>query len=146
MAYANNLGTFAGATNGNFAFLQYLLHLRSAHGAFRQQDYIEPVTFTNADGSSGFNEWSNPSATIYISGSAVGDQDFVVMNNFSGSSVTYKVPAGPAGTHWVRIIDTNNWAEASSNCWGTSSGATISGTYGVGNQSVVVLEAVSDTR
>src|ERR1022692_2783319 len=59
MAYANNLGTFAGATNGNFPFLQYLLQLRAAHAAFRQQDYKEPVTFTNADGTSGFNEWSN---------------------------------------------------------------------------------------
>jgi glycogen operon protein len=146
MAYANNLGTFAGATNGNFPFLQYLLQLRAAHAAFRQQDYKEPVTFTNADGTSGFNEWSNPSATIYISGSAVGDQDFVVMSNFSGSSVTYTVPASPAGTRWVRLIDTNNWAEASSNCWGASSGAMISGTYGVGNRSVVVLEAVPDAR
>jgi len=146
MAYANNLGTFAGATNGNFAFLRYLLQLRAAHAAFRQQDYSEPVTFTNADGSSGFSEWTNPSPMIYISGSAVGDQDFVVLSNLSGSSVTYTVPAGPAGTHWVRLIDTNSWAEASGNCWGAPGGATIGTTYGVGNQSVVVLEAVPNTR
>ena len=146
MGYDNNLGTFAGPNNGNFAFLRYLLRLRAAHSAFRQQDYNEPVTFTNADGSGGFSEWSSPSATIYVSGSAVGDQDFVAMVNFSGSSVTYRVPAGPAGTRWVRLIDTNNWAEASGNCWGASSGATIGGTYGVGNQSVVVLEAVPSAR
>jgi glycogen operon protein len=140
--YANNLGAFAGATNGNFAFLQYLLHLRSAHAAFRQQDYQEPVTFTNADGSGGFSEANTLSATIYVSGSAVGDEDFVILNNFSGSLVTYSVPASPAGTRWIRLIDTNNWAESSHNSWDASSGAAIGGTYGVGNQSVVVLEAV----
>jgi len=144
MGYANNLGTFAGSTNANFAFLQFLLHLRAAHPALRQQNYNQSVAFANADGSSGFNEWTNPSAMISISGSQVGDEDFVVMSNFLGSSVTYTVPVGPSGTHWVRLIDTNNWAESSNNCWSASSGATISGTYGVGNHSVVVLEAVSN--
>jgi isoamylase len=145
MPYANNLGTFAGPANGNFAFLQYLLALRSAHPAFRQQDYSEPITFTNADGSSGFSEWTNPSAAIYISGSAVGDRDFLVMSNLSGSSVTYSVPSGPTGTHWVRLIDTNTWAESSHNCWAPSNATAISGTYGVGSQSVVVLEALPNT-
>ncbi len=144
VGYANNLGTFAGPTNGNFAFLQYLLHLRSAHGAFRQQDYGMPIAFSNADGSSGYSEWSNASPLIYVAGSRVGDADFVILCNFSGASVTYALPAPPAAAHWVRLIDTNNWAEGAGNCWSAGAAETIAGTYGVGNQSGVVLEAVAN--
>jgi isoamylase len=145
MPYANNLGTFAGPSNGNFAFLQFLLKLRAAHAAFRQQDYSEPITFTNADGTGGFDEWSNPSAAIYLSGSAVGDSDFAVLCNLSGASVAYTLRACPAGTHWVRLIDTAAWAESDGNCWGASGATRVDATYGAGNQSVVVLEAVPDS-
>ncbi len=145
MPYANNLGTFGGTANGNFAFLQYLLALRSAHPAFRQQDYSEPIAYTNADGSAGFNEWANPSAAIAISGSVAGDRDFRVLCNLSGASVTYAVPAAAAGTHWVRLIDTNTWAEPAHNCWPESNATTITGTYGVGAQSIVVLEALPNS-
>jgi hypothetical protein len=60
----------------------------------------------------------------------------------SGVAVTYTVPTPPAGTHWVRLIDTNVWAENACNSWGASVGQAIVGTYGVGNQSAVLLEAV----
>jgi len=143
--YDNNLGTFAGGTNGNFAFLQFLLKLRAGHVAFRQQDYVSmAISFTNPDGSGGFNEYTNPSARIYVKGSQVGDDDFVVMSNMAGSPVSYTVPAAPGGTHWIRVIDTNNWAESTGNCWGALTGTTITGTYNVGNQTIVVLEAVHD--
>jgi glycogen operon protein len=145
-AYANNLGTFSGGKNGNFIFFQYLLKLRAAHPAFRQQNYTsEAITFANADGSTGFNEFENPSARIYISGSQVGDSDFLLMSNMSGSSVTFTLPTAPAGTQWVRLIDTNTWAEGSANCWTPSSGTMVSGAYGVGNQSMVLLQAAPDT-
>ena len=70
MGYANNLGTFAGAGNGNFAFLQYLLHLRAVmpHSASRitTSPLLSAATPTS---SSGFDdEWSNPSAMITIFG------------------------------------------------------------------------------
>ena len=142
--YNNNLGTFASPANGNFAFLQYLLKLRAAHPAFRQANYTMAVTYANADGSGGFSETSNPSVRIYVSGSQVADADFLVMSNLAGSSVTYTVPAAPANTHWVRLIDTGNWAENATNCWSAATGTTISGTYGVNNQSIVVLEAVAN--
>ena len=142
-AYNNNLGTFATASNvnGNFEFLQYLLHLRAAHPAFNQSNYNEAITYYNPNFTSGFNEGTNPSVGIYVSGSQVGDSDFYIMSNLSGSSVTYTVPTAPSGTHWVRLIDTANWAESSANSWSAASGATISGTYGVNNQSIVVLVA-----
>jgi hypothetical protein len=103
------------------------------------------ITFTNPDGSSGFTEWSDLACRIYVSGSQVGDSDFLVMTNMSGSLVNFTVPTGPSGTHWVRLIDTGNWAEGNENFWTVSSGATISGTYGVNNQSIVVLQAVGAT-
>jgi isoamylase len=143
LGYADNLGAFAGSVNQNFVFLQYLLHLRAAHPAFRQQDYAMPITFANADGSAGFSEWSNPAPLITVSGSKTGDVDFLVLCNFSGVSVTYCVPPPPAGAQWVRVVDTNAWAESVGNSWAASVGTPIVGTYGVGNQSLVVLQAVA---
>ena len=146
MLYDNNLGTFAGTSNGNFVFLQYLLNLKASHAAFRQTNYTsEAITFSNPSLTGSFSESSNPSASIYVSGSQVGDEDFVIFSNTSGSSVTYTIPASPAGTHWVRLIDTNNWAESVNCCWPVATAATVSGTYSVNNQSIVVLEAVSNT-
>ncbi|HEY1765063.1 MAG TPA: alpha-amylase family glycosyl hydrolase [Opitutaceae bacterium] len=145
LGYANNLGTFSGPANENFLFLRYLLHLRAAHAAFRQQDYSMPVTYMNSDGSGGFNEWSNPAALIYLGGSKAGDTDFVVLCNLSGVSVTYGMPSPPVGSHWVRLIDTNAWAEPVANSWEVPAGAPIFSTYGVGNQSLVLLQAVPNT-
>jgi hypothetical protein len=82
---------------------------------------------------------------IYISGSQAGDEDFVVLCNLSGSQVAYTVPAAPAGTHWVRLIDTSNWAESFNNCWSVSDGTIIGSSYNAGNQSLVVLEAVANS-
>lgn len=146
MGYDNNLGTFAGSINGNFAFLQYLLHLRGAHPALRQQDYTsESITFTNADGSSGFSQTLTPSVEIYMHGSQVGDDDFLVLSNMATSAVTYAIPSGPAGTRWARIIDTNSASESTANCWTTLSGSVASGSISVGAQSIVVLETVAPT-
>jgi glycogen operon protein len=142
MGYDNDLGTFASSRNGNFAFLQYLLRLRGAHPAFRQKDYTsENIAFTNADGSSGFSESLTPSVEIYVHGSQVGDDDFIVLSNLSPSSVTFAVPAAPAGAHWVRIIDTGNPSEGAANSWSVSAGSAVSGTCAVGNQAIAVLEA-----
>ncbi|HXQ80594.1 MAG TPA: alpha-amylase family glycosyl hydrolase, partial [Opitutaceae bacterium] len=144
MGYDDNLGTFAGPINGNFAFLQYLLHLRGAHPAFRQQDYVsEAITFTNADGSSGFGESLTPTAEIYVRGTQVGDDDFLVLSNMAASPVAYTLPAAPASTRWVRIIDTSSASEAAANFWSASAGSTVGGTLTAGAQSIVVLEAVS---
>jgi len=144
MGYNDNLGSFAGPINANFAFLQYLLHLRGAHAAFRQQDYVsEAITFTNADGSGGFNEAATPTAEIYVHGSQVGDDDFLVLSNMASSSVACTLPAAPAGASWVRIIDTDSSSEATANFWTASAGSTVAGTCAVGGQSIVVLEAVS---
>jgi glycogen operon protein len=142
MAYDNDLGTFAGATNGNFAFLRYLLRLRADHPAFRQADYSsEAITYTNPDLSAGFSEWSDPAVQILVPGTQVGDQDFLILVNFSNANVAFTLPAPSSGTNWVRLVDTNAWAESAGNCWSSSSGAVINGNYGLGNNSIAVMEA-----
>ncbi|HZZ59306.1 MAG TPA: alpha-amylase family glycosyl hydrolase [Opitutaceae bacterium] len=142
MAYDNNLGTFAGSTNGNFAFLQYLLQLRAAHVAFRQSNYSsETITYTNPNLSSGFSEWSDAAVQIFVEGTQVGDEDFLVLVNFTNATVNFTLPTPPSGTNWVRLVDTNAWAESSHNCWPAASAAVITGSYGVDNNSIVVLEA-----
>jgi glycogen operon protein len=144
MTYFDELGTFKSKQNGNFAFLQYLFRLRTAHPAFRQATYDMAITFTNADGSANFDQSTNLAPRISISGSQVHDDDFLFLCNFSGSRVTYNVPQARTGTHWVRLIDTNNWAENVNNCWETAKADTVTGNYDVGNQSAVLLEAVAN--
>jgi glycogen operon protein len=147
MGYDNNLGTYAGSINGNFPFLQYLLHLRADHVAFRQQDFTsEPITFTNFDGSSGFNEGLTPTVEIYVHGTQVSDNDFMVLSNIASSSVTYTLPAPPTDTEWIKIIDTNSASEGTGNFWSQSAAPTVNGTVAVESQSIVVLEAVSPNQ
>ena len=143
MPYDNNLGTFAGGLNQNFAFLQNLLHLRAGHPAFRQDDYSESITFANADGSGGFTQVQTASVAITVHGSQVGDDDFLVLSNMASSAVTYTVPASPSGTHWAKIIDTSSASEATANFWTTAAAASVSGTCPVSSQSIVVLESVN---
>ena len=118
------------------------LHLRAAHPAFRQSNYSSAaITFTNPNLSSGFSEWSDPAVQIFVTGTQVGDHDFLILANLSNSNVGFTLPTPPQGTHWVRLIDTNSWAENATNCWSASVGSVINGNYGVGNNSIVVLEA-----
>jgi glycogen operon protein len=140
--YHNDLGTYDGGRNQNFLFLRCMLELRKAHPALRQGDYAMPVTFTRPDGSGGFNELSDLATRIYLSGSAIGDSDFLVMSNMQGSMVGFAVPNPPNGAHWVRVADTHSWAENQANCWDASAGTTIGGGYGVNGRSIVVLQAV----
>jgi isoamylase len=143
MPYDNNLGTFSSTHNSNFAFLQYLLHLRQAHPAFRQGDYTsESITFTNPDGST-FVEAASAAALIYMHGTQVGDDDFLVLANMTASAASYTLPSGPAGTHWAKIIDTNSSSEGNDNCWTLAQGPQVSSTLSVNAQSVVVLESVA---
>jgi glycogen operon protein len=141
MAYDNNLGTFSSSLNGNLVFLRYLLQLRAAHPAFRQANYSETITYTNPNLSGGFNEWSDTAVQIGITGTQVGDEDFLILVNLGSSNVTFTLPAPPSGTSWVRLVDTDSWAESDYNCWSASTGAVITGSYGVNNNSIVVLEA-----
>ena len=145
MPYDNDLGTFSGSINANFSFLQYLLHLRAAHPAFRQGDYSESITFNNADGSAGFSPTTTASVEIYVHGDQVSDNDFLVLSNMASSPVAFALPAAPAGSNWVKLVDTNSASEANANAWAVGSASSVSGSFTVGGQSIVVLEAVNPT-
>ena len=146
MTYANNLGTFAGSVNANFAFLQNLLHLRASHVAFRQGDFTsESINFFNSNGTTGFSPTLTLSPEIYVHGSMVGDDDFLVLSNMATSAVAYTLPASPSGTQWVRIIDTTSADEATANFWTAAAGSTYSTSCSVEAQSIVVLQAVAPT-
>jgi hypothetical protein len=145
MPYNNNLGTFSGSLNANFSFLQYLLHLRAAHPAFRQGDYSESITFTNADGSAGFSPTTTASVEIYVHGTQVSDNDFLVLSNMATSSVAFALPAAPTGANWVKVIDTDSASEANANAWSVGAASSVSATCSVGSQSIVVLQAVNPT-
>ena len=143
--YSNNLGTFATATSGgpntNFAFLQDLLKLRAAHAAFQQANYSSvTISYLTTAGGSGFSESSSAAGEILVKGSMVGDSDFLILVNMTGSSIANTIPAAASGKSWVRVIDTGSWAEANDNYWSLASGTPISGSYTVNNQSIVVLE------
>lgn len=143
-AYHNNLGTDANANGKNdlFLFTKAMLNLRKDHKALRQGDYSVPITFTKLDGSAGFGGYSDLMGRVYIQGTVVGDNDFLVLVNMYSSAGTFTIPAAPAGTSWIRVADTAAWAESSSNAWTAATGAAISGTYGVNPRSMVVLMAV----
>lgn len=142
-AYHNNLGTDANANGKNdlFLFTRAMLNLRKDHKALRQGDYAVPISFTKFDGSGGFNGYSDLMGRVFIQGSAVGDNDFLVLINMYSSAGTFSVPAAPAGKQWVRMADTAAWAESSSNSWTAATGAVISGAYGVNPRSLVILMA-----
>ncbi len=142
--YANNLGTDATADGRNdfFLFVQHVLGLRAAHPALRQSDYAMPIAFSKADGSAGFNSHADLMGRILLSGSAAGDEDFLVLSNAYWADGNFAVPAAAPGMRWVRLVDTAVWAETSGNAWSPDAAATIAGSYSVHARSMAVLAAV----
>ncbi|ULQ59955.1 isoamylase [Brucepastera parasyntrophica] len=150
-SYHNNLGTFATASsvNGNFRFAKYLMNLRKNSPALRQADYSMSIEYKKEDGTSNINSSSDRCAWIKINGSQKSDSNYLLLSNMWTSTVNFTVPSPSSGKHWIRIVDTANWAESSCNYWEDASATTIpagSGTngYGVNAWSIVVLKEVSN--
>jgi len=144
-AYHNNFGTDTHADGKNtiFQFARQLINLRRSSVAMRQGSYSMAITFSKNDGSAGFDSHADRAVRITMDGSAVGDSDYALfVNNWTGT-VTFTVPPADAGKHWVRIIDTDAWAEPNDNFWTTASATTITGTYDAHPWSIVVLKAVN---
>jgi isoamylase len=140
--YDDNLGVFTSTgKNGNLYFLRSLIALRKAHPALRAADYSMPIYFTRADGSGSFNGFSDLLMRAYVQGSAVGDDDILVLSNMTSAKANFTVQAAPTGRHWVRVVDTDGWAESQMNAWTSATGATVAGSYGVSAWSMVVLLA-----
>lgn len=135
--YHNNFGTDAMADGKNnlLLFTKYVNNVRANTASLRCSDYSAYYDFKSADGTRYLN---NTDRCIRVQ-----MPEFLVMINTWTSQVNFTVPAAPTGKRWVRIIDTDTWAEGSANnCWTTATGATISGSYGVNAWSTVVLQAV----
>ena len=143
-SYHDNLGkgAYPDGRNHFFFFVRAVLLLRRAHAALRQPDYAMPISFSRADGASGFDSHADLMGRIQLSGSAVGDHDLLVLSNMSWTDGAFVVPAAPAGARWVRLIDTAAWAEPVSNFWAAEAAATIASGYTVHARSLVLLEAV----
>ena len=106
-----------------------------------QADYSMPMTLARPDGSGGFDSRRELAGRVYLSGSAVGDQDPLVLTNQSAASVRFTLPPAPSAARWVRLVDTLAWAEPSGNAWDLASAAVMTGNCGVNPRSVVVLVA-----
>lgn len=151
-AYHNNLGTAATAADINplFRFASFMANLRKAHKALKQRAYGDftmdsgnDVTylFRKADG---FTTLVGNERSIWlrIDGSAVKDHDLLVYVNMETKPVTFAVPQDSKSQQWVRLVDTDAWAEPFCNCWSAANGAAVQVSYVVNPWSVVILEEV----
>ena len=139
-SYDDNLGADANRDGRNafFLFLRSVLAMRAAHPALRQGDYAMPIAFARPDGSAGFDSHRDLAGRVLLSGSAVGDVDFLVLSNMGWTDQTFTLPAGP---RWARLVDTAAWAEPAGNAWDERAATTIAGNYFVHARSLVVLAA-----
>ncbi|OHD14311.1 MAG: hypothetical protein A2Z96_04350, partial [Spirochaetes bacterium GWB1_48_6] len=143
-AYHNNFGAdgLADGKNGLFLFTKNLINLRKGAGALRQGDYTMPIYFSKADGSAGYNGYSDRAVRIHMDGSAVGDADYLLFVNMWTAQVSYNAPTPDAGKKWVRILDTSTWAESTNNYWPEASAWTLAGAYGQNAWSISVYKSV----
>lgn len=145
-AYHNNFGTDgkADGLNGNFLFASKVINLRADSPALNQADYSMTITYKKEDGVTGLNSSSDRCAWIRIDGSAKGDSDYLLFSNMYTEKVDFTVPVADSGKKWVRIIDTDSWAETDNNWWDEAEAEETTGSYGVNPWSIVVLKEVSN--
>jgi glycogen operon protein len=148
-AYHDNFGTASCAPDKNplFAFVTYLARLRHDSVALKQRRYGDLVMdsgtdvtylFKREDGTSDLVD-SNRCVWLRIDGSAVGEDDFLLLINMYSEPVTFSVPPAAQGHAWLRIIDTASWAESAFNCWSVKDAEEIRDDYHVQPFSIVVL-------
>ncbi len=136
--YHNNFGTDLSndGKNNLLLFTKYVNNVRASTPSLRASDYSLYYDYKSADGTRYLN---NTDRAVRVQ-----MPEFLLMINTWTGKVNFNVPTAPAGKKWVRIIDTDTWAESSNNnYWETASAAVISGSYGVNAWSTVVLRAVN---
>lgn len=152
-AYHNNLGRAATASNVNalFNFSRYMANLRKKHSALKQRGYGDltlnsgnDVTylFRKEDGYTYLNG-NDRCVWLRIDGSAVGDHDFLVLINMWTEQVAFTVPVDSDSQKWVRLVDTDRWAEDCCNVWDLQTGTVIKNSYTVNPWSIVILEELT---
>jgi glycogen operon protein len=152
-AYHDNYGKDAGTSgkNGFFLFVHHLLAIRGRYQCLRQSVFGNftlgspgDVTFlfTRPDGISAL-ELEDCALQWWIDGSAVGEDDFLLLINMRHTLVDFRVPPPRGARQWRRIIDTARWAEPEGNTWGASGSAIAPNrSYGVHPFCVAVLAGV----
>lgn len=151
-AYHDNLGKASTPSNVNpiFRFASYMANLRKQHKALKQRAYGDfhmdsgnDVTylFRKPDGKS-LLQGGERCVWLRIDGSAVKDHDLLVCINMSPEMVSFALPPESPTQKWVRLVDTDQWAESYCNCWSAAKGAAIRESYHVNPWSIVILEEV----
>ncbi len=153
-AYHDNYGEDGGprGANGFFHFVRHLLGIRNHHQCLRQTVFgdlsassVGEVTFlfTGADGRTPL-EPGDRALEWLIHGSAVGEDDFLLLVNMHHEPRELRVPSAGSGREWRRIVDTARWAEPEGNAWDEAAAAVVAADseYGVHPYCVAVLQAV----
>ncbi|MCM8594563.1 glycogen-debranching protein [Accumulibacter sp.] len=149
-AYHDNFASAATppAVNPLFHFARYMARLRQGHPALKQRCWGDltmndgrDVTylFRKSDGFS-YLDGADRCVWLRIDGSSVRDHDFLVLINMWREAVNFAVPRDSASQLWVRLVDTDAWAEAACNCWSPAEATVIHDGYLVHPWSIVVLE------
>ncbi len=153
-AYHDNYGVDEGPTkkNGLFLFLRHLLGIRKRYRCLRQAVFGDltlggegnvTYLFTAQDATS-FLGAADKALEWWIDGSAVGEDDFLLLVNMSHERRDFRIPGPRGAREWRRIVDTARWAESVGNVWPPASATPVAAEerYGVHPYSVVVLQAV----
>lgn len=161
-SYNDNFGVHQSAQRGNgwFRFVCFMLRLRRAHTALRQDKYGDMIINAGDDVTmmfravDGVRDPQPDARTLqwYIDGSPVGDCDFLILLNTEERSHCFELMPPDAGTYWQRIVDTASWAETNDNFWSPTERHPHrfegGNPYGVHPHSVVIFQqrALSERR
>lgn len=153
-AYHDNYGVDSGTRGKNafFLFLRAVLAIRGRCRCLRQAVFGDialggqgnvTFLFTRIDGASPL-EAHDRALEWWIDGSAVGEDDFLLLVNMWHEPLEFRVPPPRGSRRWHRIIDTARWAEPAGNTWDPAQGAVVAPEtrYGVHPYTVAVLQAV----
>jgi len=142
--YHDNFGEQSSPVGRNslFLFAMYLTRLRKESRALRQGTYDMGMLYTLPDGAVGYESRQHRAFCVRIDGSAVGDQDFLVLINMQTEEERFVMPTPDAGTVWRRLVDTAHWAEEhNGNAWALQDAVAIEREYHVKACSIVILRA-----
>ncbi|OSM07289.1 putative isoamylase [Magnetofaba australis IT-1] len=151
--YHNNLGCAEAApeaVNPLFVFVHYLLNLHRVSPALQQRQYADMEMDSGADVTyqflpehgQGHIEPHHRCIRLQINGRAVGETDYLLCINMGEQAADFAVPLAQPGLRWVRIIDTDRWAEARGNCWPQGERDEVMHSYGVNPRAIAVLHEV----
>lgn len=152
--YHDNYGVDAGTTGKNafFLFVRHIIGIRKRYRCLRQSVFGDltlggeghvTFLFSRPDASS-LLEPEDRALEWWIDGSAIGEDDFLLLVNMRHRTCDFRVPPPRGARQWRRIADTARWAEPLGNAWSPEEGTVMPGEtrYGVHPYTVVVLQGL----